>query len=247
MNHPTPFHRRSADAGFTIIELMIVLGIAALILAGVLIAVPALQRNQRNGARRTDVNFVQSQMVTYQGNNQGAMPDSIADFTASITNNNDDSSYYATGTNSWSAAGDWNLINTVGAATAHTYVNGAATAVTLAAGNAATDADEFDIWIDGGDATNAVATLTDPGFGVDPLPDQEHFDVFIGFTCANNNYTPNPANELNYPNDGNLAAPSYTASSTDGNFFVNEGGLARNFAIVYRLEGENIWYCQDNA
>ncbi|MCY4088545.1 MAG: type II secretion system protein [Candidatus Saccharibacteria bacterium] len=49
--------------GFTIVEVMIVLAIAGLILAVVFIAVPALQRNQRNGARRNDVAYIKAQLV----------------------------------------------------------------------------------------------------------------------------------------------------------------------------------------
>ena len=237
---------------------MIVLGIAALILAGVLIAVPALQRNQRNGARRTDINFVQSQIVTYQGNNQGDMPDSLNDFTGSITNNNDDSSFYATGTNSWDAADDWNVID----AAEDEYTNGAAAAAPLTAANSVSDADEFDLWIDGG--TAGTAGSSDPGHApADPLPDNEHFDVFVGFRCTipTLNDPIAGAGVDSYPNTGtpyvpatNTADPSPTfvaannaAATAVPNLFVNEDGLARNFAIVYRLEGADIWYCQDNV
>ena len=41
--------------GFTIIEVLIVLAIAGLIMLVVFLAVPALQRNQRNSSRRSDV------------------------------------------------------------------------------------------------------------------------------------------------------------------------------------------------
>ena len=57
---------------------MIVLGIAALILAGVLIAVPALQRNQRNNNRRADISYVQARIVQFQGDNNGQMPQTAA-------------------------------------------------------------------------------------------------------------------------------------------------------------------------
>ena len=203
---------------------MIVLGIAALILAGVLIAVPALQRNQRNNNRRADIQFLQSQIVTYQGNNQGDMPENRADVIGSITNNDGDSTFYATGANSWDVAGDWHEIDTDGTSATDVQING------NAAANAAaiiTDADANSLWLDNGN----TATGANPGDGNnDPLPDNEHFDVFIGFQCEEETLT-NPANNR-YPG---------------ANTFVNVNGLARNFAIVYRLEGANIWYCQDNA
>ena len=50
--------KQSRSEGFTIIEVMIVLAIAAMILLVVLLAVPALQRNSRNTAVKTDAGFI---------------------------------------------------------------------------------------------------------------------------------------------------------------------------------------------
>lgn len=63
--------------GFTIVEVMIVLAIAGLILAVVFIAVPALQRNQRNGARANDRAFIQTQYDQASANFGGRVPDTI--------------------------------------------------------------------------------------------------------------------------------------------------------------------------
>jgi prepilin-type N-terminal cleavage/methylation domain-containing protein len=60
--------------GFTIIEVMIVLAIAGLIMVIVFIAVPQLQRNQRDNARQNIVNRVEAEIQTYGGNNQGVYP-----------------------------------------------------------------------------------------------------------------------------------------------------------------------------
>ncbi len=60
--------------GFTIIEVMIVLAIAGLIMVIVFIAVPQLQRNQRDNARQNIVNRMKAEMETYAGNNQGLYP-----------------------------------------------------------------------------------------------------------------------------------------------------------------------------
>ena len=60
--------------GFTIIEVMIVLAIAGLIMVIVFIAVPQLQRNQRDNARQNIVNRLKAEMETYAGNNQGEYP-----------------------------------------------------------------------------------------------------------------------------------------------------------------------------
>jgi prepilin-type N-terminal cleavage/methylation domain-containing protein len=64
--------------GFTIIEVMIVLAIAGLIMVIVFIAVPQLQRNQRDNARQNTTNRVEAEMETYAGNNQGVYPTDAA-------------------------------------------------------------------------------------------------------------------------------------------------------------------------
>lgn len=60
--------------GFTIIEVVLVLAIAGLIFLMVFIALPALQRNQRDTARKTDVGTVASAYTTYTNNNRGSVP-----------------------------------------------------------------------------------------------------------------------------------------------------------------------------
>lgn len=61
-------------SGFTIIEVMIVLAIAGLIMVIVFIAVPQLQRNQRDNTRQNTVNRLKAEIETYAGNNQGQYP-----------------------------------------------------------------------------------------------------------------------------------------------------------------------------
>ena len=56
--------------GFTIIEVVLVLAIAALIFLMVFIALPALQRSQRDTARKNDVSIVSSAVSSWQGNNR---------------------------------------------------------------------------------------------------------------------------------------------------------------------------------
>lgn len=65
--------QKRAD-GFTIIEVMIVLVIAAVIILIVFLAVPALQRNSRNTQRRNDVGRVLSTLTEYSSNNNGDFP-----------------------------------------------------------------------------------------------------------------------------------------------------------------------------
>lgn len=65
---------RKRTEGFTIIEVMIVLVIAAIILLIVFLAVPALQRNSRNTQRKNDVAGVLAGINEYMANNNGAFP-----------------------------------------------------------------------------------------------------------------------------------------------------------------------------
>lgn len=57
--------------GFTIIEVVLVLAIAGLIFLMVFIALPALQRGQRDTGRKNDVSTVTSALNTYLSNNKG--------------------------------------------------------------------------------------------------------------------------------------------------------------------------------
>ena len=60
--------------GFTIIEVVLVLAIAALIFLMVFLAFPALQRNQKDQQRRTDIGRFVSQMSQYETNTSGSVP-----------------------------------------------------------------------------------------------------------------------------------------------------------------------------
>ena len=62
--------------GFTIIEVVLVLAIAGLIFMMVFIALPALQRSQRDTQRSNDIARVQTALNQYQANNRGAIPKS---------------------------------------------------------------------------------------------------------------------------------------------------------------------------
>ena len=60
--------------GFTIIEVVLVLAIAGLIFLMVLIALPALQRSQRDTQRRENMSALADAVIKYQGNNNGKLP-----------------------------------------------------------------------------------------------------------------------------------------------------------------------------
>ncbi len=61
-------------AGFTIIEVVLVLAIAGLIFLIVFLAVPALQKGTRDTQRRQDIGRMMSQIASYQANNNGQVP-----------------------------------------------------------------------------------------------------------------------------------------------------------------------------
>ncbi len=60
--------------GFTIIEVVLVLAIAGLIFLMVFIALPALQRSQRNTQRRHDLERFAAAIVDYRTKNNGRVP-----------------------------------------------------------------------------------------------------------------------------------------------------------------------------
>ena len=78
-------NRKEQARGFTIIEVVLVLAIAGLIFLMVFIALPALQRSQRDSQRRTDVGTFVSQLSQYSTNNNGSLPSvsNIDTFTSS--------------------------------------------------------------------------------------------------------------------------------------------------------------------
>lgn len=65
----------STRPGFTIIEVVLVLAIAGLIFLMVFLALPALQRNQRDTQRNDDIARLQTALMNYQTNNRGKIPD----------------------------------------------------------------------------------------------------------------------------------------------------------------------------
>lgn len=72
--------------GFTIIEVVLVLAIAGLIFLMVFIALPALQRNQRDTQRRNDLSRAQTAIQNFQTNNRNKLPVTQADWNNLRTN-----------------------------------------------------------------------------------------------------------------------------------------------------------------
>jgi len=70
---------KNKEKGFTIIEVVLVLAIAGLIFLMVFIALPALQRGQRDTQRRNDLSRAQTAVNNYTANNRGALPNPATD------------------------------------------------------------------------------------------------------------------------------------------------------------------------
>ena len=64
----------SNRSGFTIIEVVLVLAIAGLVFLMVFIALPAMQRSQRDTQRRDQLSMLMTQLAQYQANNRNKLP-----------------------------------------------------------------------------------------------------------------------------------------------------------------------------
>lgn len=70
-------YKQTADSkGFTIIEVVLVLAIAGLIFLMVFIALPALQKGQRDAQRKSDLSRISVQMQSYLQSTRGTVPNS---------------------------------------------------------------------------------------------------------------------------------------------------------------------------
>jgi prepilin-type N-terminal cleavage/methylation domain-containing protein len=88
-------HSAKNKQGFTIIEVVLVLAIAALIFLMVFIALPALQRSQRDTQRKNDVGRFVTAITNYTSNNRGQLPDAM-ELTGNLAGNASSSSPFIT-------------------------------------------------------------------------------------------------------------------------------------------------------
>lgn len=66
-------NKHKLNKGFTIIEVVLVLAIAGLIFLAVFLALPALQRNQRDTQRKNDMSRFKAAYHQYRANNKGQL------------------------------------------------------------------------------------------------------------------------------------------------------------------------------
>ncbi|MBR0431041.1 type II secretion system protein [Candidatus Saccharibacteria bacterium] len=77
---PKQLTNQSERKGFTIIEVVLVLAIAGLIFLMVFVALPALQRSQRDTARRNDIARLSTALAQWQTNNTSSSdPNNLPD------------------------------------------------------------------------------------------------------------------------------------------------------------------------
>ena len=87
--------------GFTIIEVVLVLAIAGLIFLMVFIALPALQRNQRDTQRKNDISRFQEAVERYKANNKGQLPWGLESIGVALSTNNFGNNYLKTNQGEW--------------------------------------------------------------------------------------------------------------------------------------------------
>lgn len=75
----------NSKEGFTIIEVVLVLAIAGLIFLMVFVALPALQRSQRDTQRRNDMGRLITAIQNYQSNNRNKVPNTQSEFASGST------------------------------------------------------------------------------------------------------------------------------------------------------------------
>ena len=79
---PSKNQTKKQKTGFTIIEVVLVLAIAGLIFLMVFVALPALQRSQRDTQRRQDYADLAAAISSYMTNNGGDLPPDTANLAA---------------------------------------------------------------------------------------------------------------------------------------------------------------------
>jgi prepilin-type N-terminal cleavage/methylation domain-containing protein len=139
--------------GFTIIEVVLVLAIAGLIFLMVFIALPALQRSQRDTQRRDDIARAQTALTQYMANNRNKTPEFDGGTSGNVAN----------------VADNWGSCDMLAAAPPTT---GFCKNYLMAGGDMFEDPDGTPYLFAATDG--ALATMWDAGTVVGDFPDQDH-------------------------------------------------------------------------
>lgn len=76
--------QKNKEKGFTIIEVVLVLAIAGLIFLMVFIALPALQRSQRDSQRKNDLSRAITAVTSYASNNRNRVPQALTEWNGQL-------------------------------------------------------------------------------------------------------------------------------------------------------------------
>lgn len=97
--------------GFTIIEVVLVLAVAGLIFMMIFLALPALQRAERDNERKQEASRILAAINEYKGNNKGKLPKGWDDLKGMVQTSGIIRYYHLTNTSSYSSsqssAGFW--------------------------------------------------------------------------------------------------------------------------------------------
>ena len=229
-------------AGFTIIEVVLVLAIAGLIFLMVFVALPALQRSQRDTARRNDMSRVDTSLVQYQTNHN--------------TDTNNLPYTGSTASSIWTATEDFSTKCSGESALAcsfvQDYMNSGASETNKA--NEFQDPD--------GVPYNMVIA---PNWAIDGAPDTAKYNENSKLVIADGSGKETTENV--YDADGNITGTqkvmtggnAYTIGGespfSEHVVYIVPGGKCsgsdvvksekRHFAVLYRLEGAGV-YCIDD-
>ncbi|MBO4812585.1 type II secretion system protein [Candidatus Saccharibacteria bacterium] len=206
--------------GFTIIEVVLVLAIAGLIFLMVFVALPALQRSQRDSARRNDMSRVDTSLTQYQTNHNSNPASNLPGNTASSTWTGAKGTVNCTGNNATEAClfvRDY-MNSGSGDVTENEFIDpdGEAYSVAISKNVSA--------------GLNDFATVTAEGWVSQLINDTAKGGLTIADAQNGNAFDQHAV----YIIPGARCQDDVAVSST-----------ARHFAVLYRLEGAGI-YCIDD-
>ena len=221
-------------SGFTIVEVMIVLAIAGLILAVVFVAVPALQRNQRNTARRGDLSYLRASLDTSIANNGGRLK--VNNYLASIKGEElsrlgyDSEGNFRSGKSSGAFCAD-NPSDTDGD---HTVATSSSACQALGS-----DSEPVGTWV----TASNIHTPHANTIVIDS--DTVVAGTKIAWGAGNNDGIVARTNHSCLKESTGLSGA--TLQSADDSDDLLKPGSAGSAAWLYKLEGEDILYCVDDV
>ena len=217
--------------GFTIIEVVLVLAIAGLIFLMVFIALPALQRSQRDTQRTDDMARVQSALMSWQNNHTNKLP--------SPPNSSDPSVAFPTDENMLTEDGQFNCGDNTACIFVRDYMNAASSDT-------------------GGNTTNTFQDPSGEFYNVVVTKNVSSKNTTLGTVTHPNPYTDGTMSLNEDLTNGTytLNTSGENSDFTAYTMFIIPGATCEedhavrstknNFAVLYRMEGSGI-KCTNNG